>query len=177
MTRGVYRCDISMSPLGEYLKDRYTWLSDQMRERIGNPPTDVIYPVWAWYQWEGKRKKPDLRRERWCNGFKGDRFACFEIDIPDEKVVLSDFDAWSIILLNGLISNTEEEDTMLTKQYEASKDKEGFKQHNWERVFDISPFKNEWITRGDSIQATFWELKKEYIVDVNFFESAVKQIV
>ena len=56
------------------------------------------------------RKKPDLRRERWGNGFKGDRFSCMEIDIPDEKVVLTDFDAWSIILLNGLLSENEDED-------------------------------------------------------------------
>ena len=25
------------------------------------PPNDVIYPVWAWYQWEGVRKRPDMR--------------------------------------------------------------------------------------------------------------------
>ena len=23
----------------------------------------VTLPVWAWYQWEGVRKKPDLRKE------------------------------------------------------------------------------------------------------------------
>lgn len=34
----------------------YKWLFEQMVERIGVPPQGVKYPVWAWYQWEGKRK-------------------------------------------------------------------------------------------------------------------------
>lgn len=33
--------------------------------------------------WEGERKKLDLRRERGENGWKGERFACMEIDIPE----------------------------------------------------------------------------------------------
>ena len=53
----------------------------------------VTLPVWAWYQWEGVRKKPDLRKERWANGFEGEEFVCLECDIPDEEVVLSDFDS------------------------------------------------------------------------------------
>ncbi len=109
---GVYHCDLSKSDFS-FSEKQYHWLSDQMRKRIGEPPEGVTYPVWAWYQWENARKKPDLRRERWENGFRGERFACMEIDIPDEKVVLFDFDSWSIILLNGFISDTEEESDRL----------------------------------------------------------------
>lgn len=43
------------------------------------------------------------------------------------------------------------------------------KEINWERVFDVEPFHNEWTIRGDSIQATFWELRKEQIRDIRFF--------
>ena len=85
----------------------------EMKRRIGNPPEGVSYPVWAWYMWEGERKKPDLRRERWGNGWKGERFACMEIDIPEAEVILSDFDSWSIILLHELLSDSEEEDNRL----------------------------------------------------------------
>ncbi len=97
-----------------------------MRKKIGEPPEGVAFPVWAWYMWENVRKKPDLRRERWGNGFQGDRFACMEIDISDEKVVLTDFD--------------------------------------------------EWTKRSSSIQATFWELRKEQIRNVRFFEGASKRL-
>ena len=75
---GVYRCDFSKSGFS-FLEKHYRCLSGQMRKKIGEPPEDVVFPVWAWYMWENVRKKPDLRRERWGNGFKGDCFACMEI--------------------------------------------------------------------------------------------------
>ena len=43
---------------------------------------------------------------------------------------------------------------------------------NWEGVFNLSPLDNEWITRGDSIQATFWELRKDQIKEVRIFTAA-----
>lgn len=100
-----------------------------------------------------------------------------EIDIPEEKVLLSDFDEWSIVLLNGLISDTEDEDKQLEAIYEALPDKKKWEMmsKNWERVFNLSPLETEWKLRGSSIQATFWELKKEQIRNVRFFEAASKR--
>ena len=145
-----------------------------MIKRIGDKPTGVEYPVWAWYQWEGERKKPDLRSERWGNGWKGDRFACMEIDIPEQDVLLSDFDLWSIMLNNGLLSETEEESIELEKKYNllSEQKKWEMKSKNWEGVFDLSPLENGWIIRGDSIQATFWELRIDQIRSVRMFTSA-----
>lgn len=170
---GVYRCDFQQSPMN-YWKKQYDWLVEQMKKRIGKSPDGVSYPVWAWYQWEGKRKKPDLRRERWGNGWKGERFACMEIEIPDEAVLLSDFDAWSIILLNGLLSLSEEEDNVLEQSYNAlSKEaRSEMKSRNWEGAFDLSPIDNSWMRRGETIQATFWELRKEQVRKVRMFTSA-----
>lgn len=35
----------------------YNWMSHKMIEANILPPNKIIhYPVWAWYQWEGKRK-------------------------------------------------------------------------------------------------------------------------
>lgn len=173
---GVYHCDFSKSAF-DFLDKQYRWLADQMKERIGKPPEGVNFPVWAWYMWEDERKKPDLRRERWGNGFRGDRFACMEIDISDDKVILTDFDEWSIILLNGLISDTEDEDSLLEEEYNNLPDdrKWDMMSKNWERVFNITPLDNEWKIRGSSIQATFWELRKEQIRNVRFFEGATKR--
>lgn len=114
MDTGVYHCDFNKSKMQDW-KMQYDWLAEQMSNRIGLPPANVSYPVWAWHTWEGNRKRPDLRRERWGNGWKGEQFVRMEIEIPDEQVLLSDFDAWSIILLNGLLSETEEEDNRLEK--------------------------------------------------------------
>lgn len=171
---GVYHCNLGRSPLYDF-KPQYDWLVEQMIERIGERPEGVEYPVWAWYQWEGVRKKPDLRRERWGNGRKGDRFACMEIDIPDKDVLLSDLDLWTIVLNNGLISETEEEYFELKNIYNtlSEGEQQKMKKKNWERVFDLSHLENDWIIRGDSIQATFWELHREQIRSVRMFTSSV----
>lgn len=57
LENGVYRCDFSRSPMKDW-KAQYDWLAAQMTKRLGKPPAGVSYPVWAWYQWEGVRKKP-----------------------------------------------------------------------------------------------------------------------
>lgn len=173
---GLYHCALEKSIFND-CKEQYDWLVQEMKERIGKPPEGVSYPVWAWYMWEGARKKPDLRRERWGNGWKGDRFACMEIDIPDDRVVLSDFDVWSIILLHGLIADSEEEVDRLDEEYESlpQEEKKKYREHNWKIAFDLTYVDNGWMHRGDSIQATFWELRKEDIKKVWFFISAAKK--
>ena len=170
---GVYHCDFTKSMLSD-CQDQYDWLVQEMKDRIGDPPRGVSYPVWAWYMWEGDRKKPDLRRERWGKGWKGERFACMEIDVPEDRIVLSDFDSWSIILLHGLLSDSEEEDTRLENEYNSlsEEDKRAYRDKNWERAFDLTYVDNDWMHRGDSIQATFWELRKEDIRKVWFFTAA-----
>ena len=169
--KGVYRCNPSLIPLD--LDEEYKWLIRKMADRIGPPPEGVLYPVWAWYKQNGKHRKPDLRSERWDYGPGNEDYTCIEIEIPDEKVLLSDFDVWHIILNHGLISETEEEDREQEKQFETlPEDKQiEYQNRNWERVFDISPINNGWITRGDWIQATFWELKKEDVLSVRFFRT------
>ena len=171
---GVYRCDFSKSRMQEW-KAQYDWLAGQMRKQVGAPPADVRYPVWAWHTWQKGRKKPDLRNERWGNGWKGERFVRMEIEVPDSEVLLSDFDDWSIILLDGFLSDTEEEGNQLEQYYESlPADRQWeMKSENWERVFNLEPINNGWVIRGESIQATFWELKKEQIREATPFVSAL----
>ena len=171
---GVYHCDFEKSAFNDW-SEQFDWLAQEMRARIGNPPNGVTYPVWAWYMWEGVRKKPDLRRERWRNGWKGDRFVCMELDIPEDRLVLTDFDSWSIILLNGLLADSEEEYNRLEQEYEnlSENAKKEYRNQNWKKAFDLSFVDNDWVHRGDSIQATFWELKREDIRKTWFFTSAI----
>lgn len=153
---------------------QYDWLAERMTEKVGPPPAGVRYPVWAWYKQRGKHKKPDLRSERWCYGPGNEDYVCLELDVPDELVVLSDFDIWHIVLCDSLISDTEEED----KQQDAYRDslpeaeKAIYKSKNWERVFITTPMHNDWTKRGELVQATFWELKAEYIRRIYPFRTA-----
>ena len=117
---GVYRCNPKQSSMPEpEFVEKYEWLIRQMKKRIGPPPGEVTYPVWAWYKQNSKHKKPDLRSERRGYGPGDDDYVCIEFEIPDDQVLLSDFDVWHIILNNGLISETEEEDERQEKYYES----------------------------------------------------------
>lgn len=173
MKNGVYRCDFKQSCMQTW-KRQYDWLVAQMKQRIGKAPTGVDHPVWAWYQWEGDRKKPDLRKERWSYGWKGERFVCLEIEVPDAEVLLSDFDLWSIILLDGLVSYSEDEEKSFEARYNALSEDEQrvMKEKNWERVFDLIGDNNMQTAGEQSVQATFWELRKKQICNVRMFVAA-----
>ena len=86
-------------------------------------------------------------------------------------MLLSDFEVWHIVLCNGLIAESEEEDNRQDTYYDSltSEEQKTYKDKNWERVFDITPQDNHWIKRGSWVQATFWELRKEMIRGVRFF--------
>lgn len=169
---GVYRCDFSKADIPDF-RPQYNWLVQEMRKRIGDPPAGVQYPVWAWYQWTKEHPKPDLRWERWNCGYKGEKFVRLEIEIPDGQVVLSDFELWCMTLNHAPISFSDSEDDLLRAKYESLDDagQKKMMDKNWQRVFDMTPFENDWIRRGDCIQATFWELRKEQIREVTHFVS------
>ena len=169
---GVYRCNPALVESKDYVKS-YLWLVRQMEKRIGPAPKGVTLPVWAWYKIDGQRIKPDLRCERGSCGQDNEDYICLEIEIPDQDVVLSDFDGWCAVLNNWLISYSREEDEMQKAVYKGLSDveKEEYKDQNWQCIFDISPMENDWFIRGYWIQATFWELKREQIRKTTYFRA------
>lgn len=165
-TRGHYRCNARKVCMLDFARTQYDWLVSQMKKRIGPPPEGVKYPVWAWYRWSLTKKRPDLRGIRWWWGQKGSKFYRLEIDIPDSEVLLSDYENWGgIILNNGLLADTEQEGDELDRIYDSlsAEGKNDFRAKNWERVFDVALFDNGWERRGEMIQATFSELRREQI--------------
>jgi len=85
----------------------YAWMAAEMRRRIGSPPGRVRYPLWAWSQWQGpERARPDLRSIR---HYYGGKFVRAEIEVPDDRVLLSDYEAWHYVL-NGWYLATSEAD-------------------------------------------------------------------
>lgn len=152
-------------------KKSYDWLVMQMCQKIGGPPKGVSYPIWAWHTRDWQHKKPDLRNVGLGN--KGEKSVCLEIEIPDNQVLLSDFDAWHFVLNDWYFdnSNSEEEWDRLHKKFDKlSFDKQKIvKENSWQKVFDIRPYKNEWFQRGRYIQATFWVLYLSQVKDVRFF--------
>ena len=172
---GVYRCDPALAM--QEFEHAYRWLAEQMRRRIGPPPEGVVYPVWAWYRWNGLCKKPDLRAERWCCGGGDEDYVCIGVDMPGEQVLLSDFDTWHFVLMQGEISWTKEEEAeqeaLLQTMNPAQRSK--YLSRNWERVFDLTCRDDGWVRSGKWVQATFWELQKSQVLSVQHFRTAKRK--
>jgi hypothetical protein len=100
----------------------YHWMINQMEKRLHYNSTD--YPIWLWVD------KPDLRGSGHFN--KGTRAVSLEVEISSKNVLLSDFDAWHVILCNGFFAlNEEEHDAFDRGEIPMTKEE------SWERLFDF----------------------------------------
>lgn len=167
---GVFHCDENLSENGEDFKDSYAWMIEQMDKRMEHPD-GVVLPMWAWYRYDWKNKKPDLRQTGF--GYKGEKTVCIELEIPESELLLSDFNAWHFVLNHSWYddSTNEEEWDQLHDWYDKLP---GDVRHqlcleSWQKIFNIEPMKSEWANNGAYVQATFWELKREYVKKVQFF--------
>lgn len=151
--------------------EAYNWLIKEMTSKIGPPPKGVEYPIWAWHTMNWKHKKPDLRESGYLA--RGQKAVLLELEIPDDQVVLSDFDAWHFVLNKWYYSDAknEEESDKADAEFEAlpENEKQVALENSWKNIFDITPFENDWTVKGRYVQATFWELKTEYIKKTQFF--------
>lgn len=167
---GVFRCDEKLSVNGEDFKDSYAWMIEQMDKRIAHPENCTL-PIWAWYKYDWKNKKPDLRRTGFGN--KGEKSVCIELEIPDDEVLLSDFNAWHYVLNHSWLDDSKNEDEWdkLHEWYDNLPGEERYKLcvESWQKIFDIEPYQDDWSTKGSYVQAVFWEIKKEYIKKIQFF--------
>lgn len=99
--RGRYVCDPTDAHVfangHSQLLRAYRWMSNVMVERVGPPPSDCVFPVWAWHTYDGRRQS-DLRKSIYRSHHHG--FRCIEIEIPESRVLLSDESLWHFPL-NG----------------------------------------------------------------------------
>ena len=173
MKDGVFVCDETKIPEPSF-KESYDWLNKHLEKKDAKP-SSVKYPIWAWFRFDNKEKKPDLRHA--CYGNRGEKMVCLELEIPDEKVLLSDFDLWHFVLnkwwlYDCFYPDYGEDDYEKSQQWfkTLDSDKQNLeKEKSWERIFDIVPFENDWISKGTYVQAIFWELKKENVKKIQFF--------
>lgn len=168
---GVFHCDQDKSIYGEDYKAPYAWMVDQMNRKGITRPEGCSLPVWAWYRHNWKEKKPDLRRIGL--GEPGARTVCIEIEIPDEEVLLSDFDIWHYVL-NDMWFDRSRNEAEFDERHEwfdrlAPEEQKALKKQSWENIFDIEPYEDDWVTKGRYVQAVFWELRREQVKKVQYF--------
>lgn len=178
---------VADDPLGRIA---YSWLAEQMEQRLGPRPTPGIFPLWAWYQWRSAaHPRPDLRASAHLPfGMKGVRIA---LEIEERCILLSDFQAWHLPLSYGYLSLTEAEDNAFEAellrrgiQWEPGKplsdpDVHARILHSWQRIFEIDRVGDpDWWsgkTRAEkSLQGTFWQVSLSQVRQVKVFTARTR---
>lgn len=182
---GIYKCNPDKAPNisdGSFVK-AYNWLIKQMKEIIGNSPKGVKYPVWAWYVTDNKHQRPDMRKLAF-RVYKPS--VLMEVEIPDNEVVLTDFNRWHIVLNNCLNYKANYLENISDDEWWSLADKEdkyffSLNKNKREAYLDES-WKKVIYRKGDKysppyIQATFWELKKERITKMWYLKGYTNNLI
>lgn len=170
---GVYRCISEFSDKQEKeFRDAYIWIRGKMEEQIGPAPQGVSDPVWAWHTWEGNRKRPDFRNHMFL--FHDKDCCLMEIEVPDEKVFLTDYDDWHFVMNRWFFHNEDPEDVWDRRDewWENLPEEEHQRVllESWDKLIGL-PEETLMQKKDASIQATFWELRKEQVKKVWFYKA------
>lgn len=95
----------------------YLWMMKQMNERI--TVYEDEYRIWLW------TIRPDLRRSGYLK--RGTKAVLLEIEISNDRVLLSDFQAWHCVLNRWTLEDHKGEDIGMEK--------------SWERIFNLEYLK------------------------------------
>ena len=164
---GVLRANEQFLFCQDDMRYAYDWIAQQMCTRVVTSPPNVRYPVWAWYQWEGKRKRRDLRYSGYAK--RGTPMVQIEFVVEDKNVLLSDFDDWHGVLNNTYIADNQEDfDRFYLPGSEESQEEI---YASWEKVFDLDRYTPNWDCPPErkSIQACLWEVHMSQVKKVEFF--------
>lgn len=165
---GVFRCDPSRSfnlTKPDSLRKPYQWLMERMRERISEPPKGVVSPIWAWHTWDYERRCPEPDSPAFL--LRTEEKALLTLDVPESELVLTDFDAWQGVMMGGYVSGArtaeecDREADWLDGLHGALL--EDAIRRSWDNVFLIDTIRESSIVRGRYVQATFWEIREEYV--------------
>ena len=164
---GVLRADPDHLLFDGDFEDAYLWMADQMRHRIGAAPDGVQYPVWAWYQWQGKRKRRDLRYGGYAK--RGTPLVQITFEADTKDFLLSDFDAWHCVLANHYIADDEQDwDSFYANDSDHRTDEVVA---SWDKVFNLKRYVPNWDPAPDkrTIQATLWEVHMSQVIKIEYF--------
>lgn len=159
-------------------KVAYDWVVSQMDRRGLMRPIPNSYPVWAYFSVCGTKKpRPDLRYYHFKSVAKEKRLTLLTLNIPDNEVMLFDYDLWSVCFSYSYIGTVR-----ASEEFERKCKRHGVSLYgssplpdplhsellkSWEILLDLERVRQLTRTRKENhtVQATFWNLKAEYIVD------------
>ena len=165
----------------------YKWIIEKMKSNSIILPENVDYPIWGWYQWNGKRKRRDMRQRCYANS--GKKIVQLTIEVDNKDVLLSDFDLFHYVLNYWYLAKDEDDDKAFELEYRSLgiefKDLQNFNIKNrnmkylrkkiedsWDHILNLEKEDDNYIygkNSDKSIQATFGELKLEQVVKAEIF--------
>lgn len=156
----------------EEFRQAYDWMRAQMERRI--PGYGGHYPWWGWYS-----PRPDLRQSGYLP--RGTHGVRLELELDPAQVLLSDFDAWHVVLNRGYLALSEEEDEAWYRRFAMAvpdrwvwpPPEPWFSDiiNSWERIFDLEALatSDDWGAGPRFIQATFEPLRLADVRRYNHF--------
>lgn len=129
-------------------KAAYKWLCQQMEQRgiklRGRPP------FWSWTH------KPDMRLS--CHSWRGKTGVVrLEIEVPDELVLVSNFEAWHCVLNDHFLVTRDEE---LAGMFDHPREEI---EASWQKIFQLEHI-SALPGYSDHAQATFPTIELDYVV-------------
>ncbi|MDO5293121.1 MAG: DUF3841 domain-containing protein [bacterium] len=171
--KGYFACDRRKASFNdiESFQSAYFWMVKKMDEKGIIHPAGLEFPIWCWHTRNGKHKKPDLRNAAYAE--RGRKCVCLELEVPDQEILLSNYDTWHIVLNQWWFndSNTEEEYYEHEKLFETLDEntKKAVMEESWDKIFNITSKEDRTTINCEYVQGVFWVLKKEYIKKVQEF--------
>lgn len=175
-----WRCDEAHAVWREEFADAYDWIASEMRERIGNPPDGVRWPIWSWRTYDfvdiedGGRPSEDAMIDPHVE----QDYVHVLMDVPDDLVLLSDEDAWTMVTMAAPVPPVEwtfegwnekrsaEFDLMLANARDERGRPTPETVATWDRIFDVRAFSSHDDRNGCFVQATTWEIRPEWVVRI-----------
>lgn len=146
----------------EEFRHAYDWMRDQMWRRIHG--YSGRYPWWGWAS-----PCPDLRQSGHLP--RGTRGVRLELALAPVEVLLSDFDAWHVVLNHGYLALSENEEEEWDQRFETAVPNRlawpppepwyADILDSWERIFQLEVLtaSDYWGAGPRYIQATFETLR------------------
>lgn len=167
-------------------KESYLWLKSQMIKQNIAHENNNSHLIWGWYKWGAKpERSPDLRYNSTKNFYQNEKFVLMELDIPAERLCLTDYDGWHYVLNYWLLEKTKFSNKF-NKQFNfylekplSNPEAHQIIEQSWQKIFTFKECRKllEITKKAQSIQATFFEIFYNDLKAVRVIENSKIQKV
>lgn len=144
----------------------YKWMAQQMVIR-GIMPKPKSF-LWAWHTYCAKFPKPDFRTTDFKNQLKHAKTLYrITLDIPESKVLLSNFELWHFVLSNSYIPENEDDWERAYPSCDICTISKEEIEISWQKIFDLELHKKD---KDPGIQACIPYISMDWVKKIDRFD-------